>query len=617
MLRQSIHKVFKGAMGAFKKFPAAMLSALSFAIVTMIRIYLDWPAQEAYNFLFSCLHFAFALGAIFGLTAVTAERIKYNTQRTFVLANGIVGAVVLVAFGLLYYFGGTDPNAEYYRVVRVTSLAGARMAVATSVSYLVFVILAGYHKNEQGKAQFDFSGAFFMTHKAFFTALLYGLVIEIGVSGVAGAIRALLYRDMSYNIYSYIATIAGFVAFAIFAGYFPEFGQADSSAKREHLQKQPRFVEVLFEYIMIPIMLALTVVLLIWSARTIFGNEEVLFSRLSTIATSYAYFGIWLHIMTSKSDSGLAKFYRRVYPFAALIILAFEAKALWTQLSTWGLKTLEYSFILMWIFAVASVLLLFFKKTKAHVPMTILVCVLGIVSVLPIIGYETLPMQSQVNRLEKMLEREQILVNGSLIPTANEISQEEKIAITDTVLFLSRSEKEKLPDWFDTRLAEASVFEEKLGFVQTWEDREYPDNLYKDTYLTKPNGTIDIGSYDWVVNIQENKQVEQVALEGAKGSYSFRWIADYNREIPAIEVKLNDGIIVDENMNAYLDALLKKYPTSEAGSKEPSLEDMMVEFETNDIKILIVFRHISINLDVQSDAMSYWMELDAIYVDEK
>jgi hypothetical protein len=43
---ESVGMVFKGAANAFKRFPASIGSALAFAVVTIIRIHLDWSFQE-------------------------------------------------------------------------------------------------------------------------------------------------------------------------------------------------------------------------------------------------------------------------------------------------------------------------------------------------------------------------------------------------------------------------------------------------------------------------------------------------------------------------------------------------------------------------------------------
>jgi hypothetical protein len=134
----------------------------------------------------------------------------------------------------------------------------------------------------------DFAKSFFMTHKAFFIALIYGAVMFAGGAGVAGTVQALLYKDMSRKVYMYIGTIAGFLAYSIFIGYFPDFSKNNDDPKRDMVQKQPRFIEILFEYIMLPLALALTAVLLIWSVKTIITGEQVPFMRLSSIAAGFA-----------------------------------------------------------------------------------------------------------------------------------------------------------------------------------------------------------------------------------------------------------------------------------------------------------------------------------------
>ena len=76
---QSVKQAFTGAVKAFATFPASIGSALGFAAVTLIWIHLDWPQQEAYNFLFNCLHWSFALGTLASLAAITAADSRFYT----------------------------------------------------------------------------------------------------------------------------------------------------------------------------------------------------------------------------------------------------------------------------------------------------------------------------------------------------------------------------------------------------------------------------------------------------------------------------------------------------------------------------------------------------------
>ncbi len=99
-----ISRVFRGAIRAFERYPVVIANAAAFSIVTIIRIHLDWQQQEAYNFIFNCLHLSFALGAIFSLAAITAAQSRLNTKKSFVIANVLGISATVLTIILLYFF---------------------------------------------------------------------------------------------------------------------------------------------------------------------------------------------------------------------------------------------------------------------------------------------------------------------------------------------------------------------------------------------------------------------------------------------------------------------------------------------------------------------------------
>jgi hypothetical protein len=615
---KSVRQVFKGAFKAFQTFPASIACALAFAAVTAIRIQLDWPQQEPLNFLFNCLHWAFAVGAIFSLAAITIAQSRYNNARAFLISNILGAGAAALTFLLMYNFGGTDPAAEGYRYAMVSGLAAARAGAAILVSFIVFVISAGYPKEQS-----DFARSFFMTHKAFFIALLYGLVIMGGASGVAGAVQALLYRSMSEKVYLYIGTLSGFLAYTIFAGYFPDFRKGEIDEKREVAQKQPRFIEILFGYIMVPIALALTAVLLIWSGKTILGGMKVPFTRLSAITTAYAAGGIWLHVMVTHHDSLTARLYRRVYPVAAMVILAFEAWALVLQLQKYGMKITEYSFALIWIVTVAAVVLLFLKKHEAHRIIALVTCFAAVFSVLPVVGYHALPVASQVSRLEKLLVSQGMLEEGKLVPSSAEPGQSVREAITDAVLYIADSRDAKLPAWFDKDLSRNETFKKKLGFEHTWPkpediDREGPGRFMA-TSLYLKSSAVDISGYQWAVSPMESyaKGNKELTVDGERGVYKIYWGRNSPTGIPSLTIMLDEKVILEKDMNEYIDKITSKYPPGGEGSHEADIEDMSIVLEVPEVTVMLVFDNIDINVNPQEDIINYWMNLRSLYMKEK
>ncbi len=609
-----ISKVFKGAIKAFERYPAVIANAAAFSIITIIRIHLDLQQQEAYNFIFNCLHLSFALGAIFSLTTITAAQSRFNSKKSFIIANvlGIIATILTII--LLYFFSGVYPEYSAMRYKNVSTLAAARVSVVIFVSFLLFNILAGYPKEQS-----DFSKAFFMIHKSFFIALLYGLVIMAGASGVAGAIQSLLYKDLSSKIYGYIGTISGFLAFTIFIGYFPDFRKGIIDEQREISQNQPRFIEVLFEYIMVPIMLALTLVLILWVGKTIMEGMRVSFVQLSSIASSFAIGGIWLHIMLTHYETSLAMFYKKVHSIAVILILAVEAWALAIQLQKFGLKTTEYFFILIWTVALSAAVLLMIKKERAHNIIAVIVSILAIVSVVPYVGYNSLPVRAQVSRLESTLEKEGMFKDHKIIPAVKEPEQDIRESITDSVLYLTNLEGVKLPTWLNKDFRNNDIFKKKLGFEQTFPRHENGIvDEYLGTYLYLAQGAIDIKDYSWAINMQDSYGKENYAvINGEKGTYKIYWRANQPGGIPYLEILLNDETIVDMDMNEYIDKVTEKYPLGKMNRSSVPIEDMTMKFETPEIKAMLIFSGVDISLDPRADKINYWINPSILYVEEK
>ncbi|SHJ49683.1 protein of unknown function [Hathewaya proteolytica DSM 3090] len=607
-----ISKNFKGAFTAFKTFPISIASALAFAIVTIIRIQLNWNDQEPYNFLLNCINWGLALGAIFGLAAIAAARSWYNNKEAFIIANLLSALVVILTVVLLCIFGGAKVSLGGSTYTEISQIAQSRVIVAILVSFIAFIIIASYAKNES-----DFSRSFFMTEKAFFIAMLYGLVIMGGASGVGGAIESLLYNNMSEKVYMYIGTLSGFLAFTIFIGYFPDFSKGQVDERLKVAENQPRFIEVLFEYIMIPIMTALTLVLLIWSGKTVLDGMKVPFTQLSGIATAYTVFGIWLHVMVTHYKTYMAKLYRSVYPFAALVILAIEAWALFIQLQKYGLKTTEYSFVIIWIIACISSILLIILKGKSHVIIAITISVMAVFSVLPVVGYKDLPVTSQINRLESLLRSQGMIKDNQLSKAVKEPEREVRESITDAVNYLAYTKDAKLPAWFDSSLSQGDVFENKLGFQQVWPNSGGLDNAgHLGTNIMLPSGALDISDYQWVVNLQNESSELFTSIKGNKGEYKLYWNVNKINNIPTLKILLNDEVIMEKNMKAYLDNIMVKYPPG----NEPYVgivKDMSLEIDTLEVDVLVIFRNININVYSKNDTINYWMEPYAVYIREK
>ncbi|NMB43034.1 MAG: DUF4153 domain-containing protein [Clostridiales bacterium] len=615
-ITRSIKKVLTGSMKSFKAFPATIGCAFVFMLVTFVRIHLDWHDQEHYNFLFNCLQWSLAFGAIFSMMLLTGAKTRRGSKEAFIGANIISILLTVVVFIILYNFSYEVREYGDSIVRHISSLAITRVIVGTLVSYLLFIIFSALANDRE-----DIPKALFMNHKAFFIAWIYGLVIIAGVSGVAGAFQALLYQDMSEKVYMYIATITGFIAFTIYLGYFPDFNRDVRDENRELAQKQPKFIEMLFGYIMVPIMIGLSVVLLLWTGRTIISGVQVEFAQLSSIAAVYTFVGIWLHMMVSDHETKFASFYKKFYPVVALVILAFEARALIGQLSRTGLKMSEYWFILLWMVSVSGAILLIVLKARAYKVLIAIICVLAIISVLPITGYHYLPAKAQARRLEKLLISENMLVNNSIIPASKEPSQEVKFAITDAANYLGYANDVKLPEWFNEDTTDNEIFRTVFGFEQTWslDDSLDDKSAYRSINLYLPVAPIDIRDYDIAIDLGQRfaKDQEVISVEGISGNYQINFDPSYGKNIPSLEIHLNDEPIIQTDMTDLIDKVTNKYSFDEYSFEAGTIDDMTMLIETSELKVLLVFSNIEIYSYSEEEDLNYSFILESLYLLEK
>lgn len=603
-LRATIKKVFRGAAKSFYRFPAAIVSAIIISIVAVIRISMEWNVQRTYSLLFDSIQMAFVLGAVFSMAAVTLDEVTEGKEKSFFKLANILGLVVAgVSFLLLYFFGGKmGLNLSMY----LSSIAFARVSAGIFISAVAFIII-------MSKSKFvgTFSDSFFITHRAFIISTTYGFVIMLGVSGVLGAFQALIYNGMDYRVYQYLGVAVAFLAYTMFLGYFPGFKENENEIEIRNKKEQPRFVFVLLDYIMLPIMMALTIVLLIWSARVMLKGVDVSFNALSGIASSYVMIGIWLHIMVAKHETKIAEFYRKSYVVAGILILLFQGWALFKQISQYGFQTTEYSFLMIWIFAGISVLLLAIMQGKAYRKIAVTAGVIAMIWVLPLVGYQDVTFNSQVNRLESLLISEELLVDDMIIAKDGETEHAKKAQITSAVDFISYSDNSNLPVWYKKDLNDYTIFQATFGFEKTYRSEPNESDESSIDFQLMAD-TIDISDY----SVSLNTDSHEIDHYNVFGDYQII-VSEEDKGIAKIIVKHGDEIIIEDDMSQYLSRLTGKFSPDEHDHVEASFEDMSMTLQGDGIEVLLVFNNVNIYNDKAQEKIDYYMSFYGIYVKQQ
>jgi hypothetical protein len=191
------------------------------------------------------------------------------------------------------------------------------------------------------------------------------------------------------------------------------------------------------------------------------------------------------------------------------------------------------------------------------------------------------------------------------------------------VNFLAYEEEAKLPEWFDEDLASHDVFLSKMGFEQTWKRESLVDpGREPDTmgmFLTMPGAAIDISEYDWAIYLEKDYQGPSriETIEGNNGSYRVEWIMGERNGVPGIKIWMDDGLILEEDLKAFMDETAEIVRSRPGGFEAKTFEEMSVLMETPELSVLMVFNHMNIYVDPREDIIDYNLDLNVLYLKEK
>jgi hypothetical protein len=87
--------------------------------------------------------------------------------------------------------------------------------------------------------------------------------------------------------------------------------------------------------------------------------------------------------------------------------------------------------------------------------------------------------------------------------------------------------------------------------------------------------------------------------------------------MPTLRIELDDRVILEQDMRAYIDRITAVYPPGQAGVPEAAIEEMSLRLEAPEVDVLLVFSNVDIYVDPRQDVINYWLNLSALYLKEK
>ncbi|HWO58402.1 MAG TPA: DUF4153 domain-containing protein [bacterium] len=431
----SIQQVVEGARQTFRRFPLVMACA---ALGTLAALALVEKEETGGPSIFYPVLF----GALLGLpllagTVLVAERRGWSKSRT--LAMQLLGVLLLIGYGLTVPMDMS--NAPAYHAQRLALLL---------VALVGFLIVGPYLQPGQtnGFWQYGKTLLFRLLVAGLFSATLFaGLAIALA------ALDNLFGIDVPERRYGELwILIVGLFATSFFLAGIPEKLDA-----LDEVADYPKGLKVFAQYILLPLMFVYLIILyaylgkivIQWSWPQGWVSRLTLFFAAGGIATL-----VLLHPIREKSENVWIRAAARWFWVIMIPPIVMLMLAITRRVTEYGLTEGRFiGYVLgAWLAAMAVYFIASRTKSIKVIPATLALIAL-LISFGPWGAFQVSE-RSQVNRLQGLLEKNQILTDSKIQKAPAPVEPDDAIQISSIIGYLREVHGyDAIQGWFSESLA--------------------------------------------------------------------------------------------------------------------------------------------------------------------
>jgi len=463
-----------------------------------------------------------------------------------------------------------------------------------------FALFAMYLFLPSAKGAVNFGKIALVHFKSAFTSILYGLVLFLGLTAIYFAIDLLLFK-LDNNIRGHIANFV-FIFFTpvYYLSLLPKFNSKDELEEKKTMMLSiyPRVLEILVSYIVIPLITVFSAVLIIYFIKILLSGIWPV-GQVGPMVLSYSAVGLIIYILGSNLDNRSAVLFRKLFPFALMPLVIMQLVSSYIRINAYGITESRYYVVIFGIFSLISALYLTLSKKKNSNMIVLLATCFAILSIIPPVDAFNISKNSQANRIEEILVRNNMLIDNKLIPNSS-ISNDDKRELTNITNYMARMGYLRELDWMDEKYFEENTyysgFEKIYGFQQYY-NSYYPDEGYENTYaILDTNSPIDITGFEtfFKINIYSDTNTEEHQLTTFTqdgNTYTIKQKSDSNSELILSIFDENQKLIMNISMKEFFDEISEKASEPKAVM---SAEDLTFDIKNDTLNFRLIIDNINI-----------------------
>ncbi len=491
-IKTKIKDLIQNLKQVFLRFPLACFFALVLAVILsyLFVVYADGRSLNHREFFFST-SWGCGIAVLLAFAADLFCHFRNAGLKTRIWCNIAVVLATAACTWLLY----TQYNNGFIEYYFYTTLF---------VSLLLMLVWPtwGQHNIEK-----TWNYHIRLVYAIFITCILAQILI-FGIVAILLSIQFLFDVD-TINIIA--------VAVAVILAFFcPCCAMALMPINKDHYDKPltySKLSKALILYILLPLVCIEAIVLYLYAIKILVswqlpegGVAYWVFSY--AIAASIVWY-LLMPVFRSKQPSKL-KFLDRGFFISLIPLLVLLFVGLFRRIHDYGFTTNRYIVLVIACWFLVISLIMIFRKSRNVTP---LLGSLVIISLLALFGswsMFSLPKNLQIRRFEKIANEYHLLENGKIVPSAEVLSREQNIALSESIDFfvdIKNYRQDFAERYFDITPAETDSLIENYGYYDL-----------KNLLLEKMNG-------DYIPEWIRRKTDEEVTVEESNYSFSF-----YNKD---------------------------------------------------------------------------------------
>jgi hypothetical protein len=557
------------------RFPMTIVFLASLSAVMFLII-------EDYSSLDIDILSRYMFAGIFGAFFATAVRFMLERYENFKNSFLFYGLTIILTIGYFYFM--TDDKVDNKMLIHLLVIS--------------FALFAAYLYLPSSKNALNFGNVALAHFKSAFTAILYGIVLYVGIAAIIGAIDILLY-DVDYKSYAHAANII-FIFFTplYYLSLLPKFNSRDENddAKKEISFTYPRFLDILVSYITIPLITAFTAVLIIYFIK-ILATGVWPVGQVGPMVLGYSAAGYFIYILSSNLNNKFSVLYRKLFPLILIPLVVMQMVSSYIRIDAYGITESRYYVVLFGIFSIVCALVLIFDKKKNPNTIVLLSAVFALMSIIPPVDAFTVSKNSQERRLTEILIRNKMIADGEIVKKTD-ISTDDMFEITNISNYMYGMGYLDDMDWFPDKYADNYYgnFKNIYGF-EPYYDREFPgqeDTLYLNAMLDE-NEKINIENYDLFFKIyihnkrEPDEDIGEFSLKGK--NYVIKQILDEKGYI-TIAVSDDSNTLIEIPMKEFIDELFEKVNAPKGLMDK---ETLTIEKQNDKLKVKLLINDLNVD----------------------